>query len=519
MNVYDYIQAEEERKRRENEALMGRESVVPPGYISGALPTPPQRPLTTDNRSLELLMSPQPPPPREELAQRILNESSQRMPGQVVTPGQQSPQTSSSNQIPEAVKWRARAAGVSGWLQDLGRSMGQRGRDPGGVTAQSASSAVINDYLRRKQNEEISRQNTMRLALGQRAQDLEERKQDFAEQPKPVDPIKRYTDFYNMQKARSEAALKGRQVEQGGTEQERKAELVEMINAAMGKTVASMSMDEKTLNGMASDIGLDPLKLRRAKAAGGVRTGDGTTYRKNVPARFDMAGHPEAFGNTQKQVDFFGQFVHPDLLKSIQAQLADPNVSPKDKEAALGQFLGLGEDQYKKEKADAAKFVDQLQKLKGTELPTFMSSLQDVRGAMRKADPNDWNKWRSSIRVTSEGTLVADALTSSDDPAARELWRAISRLEEAYGRGQSGAAIAEEEWRNFRRQLGSGAFSTLSDLYRGVASMIATVRNRVNAAWNTIHPAIREEYTEQGRVEGWLPQKASKNQIRSFANE
>jgi hypothetical protein len=397
--------------------------------------------------------------------------------------------------IPQSVLDRAKMAkfwaNISNFTGGLGRSGRNFRANP--LLPEEASSAVINNFLQRSQSMDANRR--ANIALG-----LQKQRLDLASRPKPVDPIAQMKAMADLRTAQAGAKLKEREVEQTGTEEDRKKELVDMINASMEKEVATISMSLKTLEDMASDIGLDPLKLRRAKAAGGIRSGgvggSGISREKS----------PELANALQESLSSDAKYIADPKRKRVY----DILVSKDELSKAEARIF----DDIKKEISDTKdrdyKYAENiLNKVNDPQTP-----LAELLTAIRKAkvslaknkDKVQWNEATSTIRSAGglAGEFVVDAWMSiTKDDATKELLSLIKRVSDTFGRYKTGANMPAAEAASFDRQLQASSFSNPDMLMKGLNNAENIIRETFLDTWNTIPETTRPSF--YNRAKQYLP--------------
>jgi hypothetical protein len=399
------------------------------------------------------------------------------------------------NEIPRDVDIKSKiASSTAGW-DNFFRNLGRRGRqNPQYTDPNAASSAVINDFLQRSQSQDTSRRADIALAL-------QKKKLDLASQPKPVDPIAQMKAIADLRTAQAGAKLKEREVEQTGTEEDRKKELVGMINASMEKEVASMSMSLKTLEAMASDIGLDPLKLRRAKAAGG-----GSVSGKDIA--YSTEKQPQLALAVARAAKNKSRFLADPADREAYSEVMQSDMSPKQKREVIEQQGWNKEIERTQDRL--YRYADEtLKKISAPEngVAKMFGAINDLQRLLEKyPDVPGWNAISSTANSWGKLGQWAVDLSNYDEPAQREIMSAVRKYNEAYRRIYSGAAIADHEKADFAGQLGAGAFGSPAALKQGVDNAEKVLRDGINNTFMTIDERIQPEYRE--RVKHFLPPQA-----------
>jgi hypothetical protein len=512
MDPFDYYILEEEKKRQ-------------------ATPI-------NDTRSLDdLMMLPTSSTPRSDpLMSDIINESNQRLaaaqptapvqpatapvvptPNNPASTTQRPAQTPYQSRftVPSDVRRRAGMQGLFANLQSLGRSMGQRGRNaPADHNAGArARSAVINDYMQRVQAEEANRQNTLRLALGQREMDLAERKQELAERPVPVDPIKRATELANAQKAQAEALIKINQVKQLGTEDQRKQAYIATIKDLAAKFKIEVPPVDKTwstdqLEKLAVDFAEHPLKYKRARALGGVGGGVGGTG-------ISREKNPEVATALQKAMVADSVFIDDPNEREAYAALGSRDELSKAETRVFEGIQKKAGDTKERLIKKADKWITDFNDPEKN-IGQMFEAITELKSTLAKyPQVSGWNEITSSIENLGDfGQWVID-LKNVNDPAARDIMNAIRRYKEAYARAASGAAIGQLEWTNFARQLGVGAFSNPQALREGANRAERVLKSAVTRAYNAnVDPRLRGYSEWSDPVKPYLlPSKAEADSV------
>jgi hypothetical protein len=335
-----------------------------------------------------------------------------------------------------------------------------------------ARNAVIGEFLQRQQLKDQARRADIQ-------QDLQRRQFEASIAPKPVDPLERMAKMQALEKGGYETALKKQELERSGKTDEYKQTLVDLINTSgkVGNNAASMAMSLKTLESIAKDVGLSELDLKKARAAGGIsgRGVGGTGISRTEAPKLATAVEKAMAADAQYLDD-------PNEQEALTILSRKPKISPA--EAKLRENLVEKSAKNKDrmiEKAD--KWIGKFSDSNSNEKKMF-SAIRNLKSVIAKYQGGPgWGKVTSTFENAGEfGQWLID-LKNINDPAAKEMFRAVRRYKESYGRDASGAAIGQTEWTNFSRQLGAGAFTNIQDLIRGVETAERLLKQAVSDAY------------------------------------
>jgi hypothetical protein len=101
------------------------------------------------------------------------------------------------------------------------------------------------------------------------------------------------------------------------------------------------------------------------------------------------------------------------------------------------------------------------------------------------------------------GNWFIDYERAKSSPEAQDVLQKLQYLSEIFGRKQSGAAIADSEWQNFGRIIGSSSFSKAADLHRSLLSFDSLIRNGVKTNWGSVNELVQPEFASQ--MSNFLP--------------
>ena len=419
--------------------------------------------------------------------------------------------------IPQSIRDRAKAAKFFAQLSNFTGGLGQSGRGfrPDPTAPYRAEADIRNQFLKERQIRNAERDKKALMALQQGTLDLQRRKLEESLRPKPVDPLKRQKAEADIRKAEAEAQIKEREIEQFGTEEERKKDLIQMINTAMEKTVASESMSLKTLEDMASDIGLDPLKLRRAKAAGG-----GSVSGKNLAYSTEKAPQlAEAIIKAAKSKSRF--LADPADQEAYDITVSSTDLSAKQKREVIEQQGWAKEIDRTQDRL--YKYADEtLKKISAPEngVATMLKAITDLKQTLAKhPEIPGWNAVSSAANAFGPLGQWAVDLKQFKDPAAKDVMQAVRGYNEAYRRLYSGAAINKDEKADFASQLGAGAFSTPDSLRIGVTRAEKILRNGIWNSFSTIDERVWDEYIPRAKT--FLPREktVTRSEAQSVADK
>lgn len=472
MNVLDYITRAEQRRRMEEEELLGR-----PLPISPLPAVQPGQPILPSK-------APESYSPDTVVAPTAVPQASVAGPERFPVP--QTNRTAdpfrSALDIPKSVQNKARMQGFLAQLTNAAGGLGRSGRnyraDP--YAAQKARSAVISDYVNRQQADVANRQRQQQL-------DLAQRKQELAEQPTPVDPIERALKMATLRKSMAEGSLKEREVSQAGKEDEYKAELVRVINESgkVGTNAATMAMSLKTLESMAKDVGLSELDLKKARAQGGIGGGVGGTG-------ISREKSPIIATSLQKALVADSKFISDPDEREAYTALASKDDLSKGEARVFESIQKKAGDNKERLIKKADKWMSDFNDPEKN-IGQMFEAINELKATLSR-HPNvaGWNEMTSSIENLGDlGQWVID-LKNVNDPSARDVMNAIRRYKEAYARAASGAAIGQLEWTNFARQLGVGAFSNPEALRSGLDRADRVLRSAVTRSYNAnVDPRLR----------------------------
>lgn len=396
--------------------------------------------------------------------------------------------------IPAEVQRRADQAAFFAQLSNLTGGLGQRGRNfrPDPMAPEAARSAVLGDYLSRMQAQQ-------QMSLSQRAARAQEARIALEQQrlrammrPKVLTPEEQALRSAQVSKAQTESQLARKKLEGLESEGEQKANLIDLINTAMGKTVATKAMSLPTLEDMASEIGLDPLRFRRAQAAGGIGN---VTY--------SSAKFPEIAEAKNREIQSRLLLLDPEQQRTVQSIMGS-SASDKEKRTALEPYekkMDLKETELNRAAEQFfSKLYDPEKDMNG-----LFSAIDNLRKTLdRYPDYQGWNQLTSTIRnLGIPGKWVINLTAAFDEPS-KEILMAIDRYKEEYARARSGAVINPSEWENFSYQLGAGVFSSPQTLRTGMDRAENVLRGAMLRAWKTgVDPRVRESY--RNRVKHLLP--------------
>jgi len=489
MNDLDYyLLQQEEKRRRRGEMPITDEQLMAAAYN-------PATPIMPDSTIASQPM-PQPAPQRIDRETMGIGRPQ---------PAPQ-PQQRGYNPWPQRIA-ENRAASAEAWgnfFKTLGPSSR---RQPIDYSApERARSMVRNQYLAEDANR---RQDALA--------DLQTQKMRRELQPKPVDEIKRATDFYNMLKAKGEVAKGEREAATAGQESANKQALVDMINSSgkVGENAASMAFSLKTLEQMGKDIGLSELDLKKAKAMGGGNiSGKNIAYNPTAQPRLASLVAKAAEGKSK----FLGNINDSDAYKEV---VNSPDLDAKQKREIIEQ---QGWDKEIERTQDRLyRYADEtLKKISAPEngVASMLKAITDLKEALAKhPDVPGWGEISSAANAFGPLGQWGVDLSQINDPAAKDIMQAVRGYNEAYRRLYSGAAINKDEKADFASQLGAGAFSNPESLKIGVERAERILRNGIWNTFSTIDERVWDEYIPRAKT--FLPRErtVSKQDVQAVASK